>query len=305
MFASLKNILINMLGGQVVKQQIVEEAPKAAVRSEKHNLPTHMTRTTSVVKGFIYPQDLLELTGEWSKSSIANHASWVCLAKAWTSYEKMMAKLPERRNPQEIESLLDGFHAWNSVSPKQYDEDEIEMQVIKMTLKNIPKGNAETDAIRAKVRGMSVNQFKQERERVERLKKARQAEDIKGFLAMTKGSVPIVDGDYKITLAQAIAKLEDTMSFLADPMRGFDDLWACATIKVIEGDIEVLKSITHHESGNNEQFVDGVLTADHMMKNGTIATENNRGKTGEASKNPDVLLDKKSFEDWLASEHAA
>jgi hypothetical protein len=304
MLNALKSYIINALGGKIVQQQLTAEAPKAPL-AKKHGLPTHMTTTRSVVKGHIYPQDLLDLTGEWSKSSIANNASWICLAKAWQAYEKMMAKMVDRRNPQEIEALLDGFHAWNSVSPKPYDEDGIEEQVIKMCIRNVPKGTPETDAIRAKVRGMSVNQFKQDRERIERMRKAKQAENIRGFLAMTKNSVPIVDGDYKITLQQAIAKLEDTMSFLADPIRGFDDLWACATIKIIEGDIEILKTMTSRDNGNNDNFVDGVLTADHMMRNMTLRTESNRGKSGETSRNPEVISDKQAFEDWLAAENAA
>ena len=304
MLNALKFYIINALGGKIIQQQLATEAPKAPL-AKKHGLPTHMTTTRSVVKGFIYPQDVLELTGEWSKSSVANNASWICLAKAWQAYEKMMAKMVDRRNPQEIESLLDGFHAWNSVSPKPYDEDGIEEQVIKMCIRNVPKGNAETDAIRARVRGMSVNQFKQERERMERLKKVTQAENIRGFLVMAKSSTPIVDGDYKITLQQAIDKLDDTMRFLADPSRGFDDLWACATIKIIEGDIEILKTMTRNGNDNNDDFVDGVLTADHMMRNTTLRTESNRGKSGEASKNPEVVSNKQQFEDWLAAEHAA
>lgn len=109
MFASLKNTLISMLGGQVVKQQITAEAPKT--RAPKHNLPEYVTTQRTVLKGFIAPQDLSDFVSEWSKSTVANHASWINLAKAWQAFEKMMAKPVAQRDTNLVDKLLDGFHA--------------------------------------------------------------------------------------------------------------------------------------------------------------------------------------------------
>lgn len=304
MFTSLKTTLINLLGGQVVKQQITAEAPKTPVRAAKHNLPEYVTTQRTVLKGFIAPQDLSDFVSEWSKSTVANHASWINLAKAWQAFEKMMAKPVAQRDTSLVDKLLDGFHAWNSVSPRAYDKHGIEEQVIKMTMKNVGKGNLETDAIRARIRGVSLNQFKQDRERDERLRQAKQVEYIKSFLQMCEMPA-ICDGDYHIPVQQAVQKLENTCKFLADPARRFDDIWACSEILLIEDDIRALPGIAGRNNENSKDFVDGVLTADHMMRNGTIATENNRGKSGEASRNADVVANKQAFEDWLAAEHAA
>lgn len=305
MLNAIRSALINMLGGKVVQKQITEAAP---VHNFGHGRtsgrPIYNTQPTEVIKGHMTPADLSDLVSEWSKSSIANQASWIALAGAWQLFDKEMNKTPDRRNLQTIEASLDKFHAWNAVSPRPYDESGIEEQIIKMSMKPVTKGNKETDAIRARIRGVSIQMFQQERERLERLRQATSVERIKSFLTMCN-NCPSCDGNYHITIQQAVKKLEDTCKFLADPNRQFDDIWACGEILLIESDIELIKSAYGRNNENQENFVDGVLTADHMMRNGTLATESNRGKSGEASRNAEVVADKQAFEAWLASERAA
>jgi len=305
MFANLKNALITLLGGKIVQQQIISEAP---VHNFGHGRtsgrPVYNTQTTETIKGHMTPADLSDLVSEWSKSSIANQASWIALASAWQLFDKEMSKTPNRRNLQAVEASLDKFHAWNAVSPRAYDEAGIEEQVIKMSMKNVGKGNKETDAIRARIRGVSVQQFQQDRERLERLRQATMVERIKAFLSMCN-NCPSCDGNYHISVQQAITKLEDTCMFLADPARRFDDIWATSEILLIEGDIRLIREAYGKNNENREDFVNGVLTADHMMEQGTIATESNRGKSGEASKNAEVIADRKAYEDWLATQNVA
>jgi len=305
MLNAIRSALINMLGGKIIQKQITEAAP---VHNFGHGRtsgrPVYNTQPTEVIKGHMTPADLSDLVSEWSKSSIANQASWIALAGAWQLFDKEMNKTPDRRNLQAVEASLDKFHAWNAVSPRPYDESGIEEQVIKMSMKNVSKGNKETDAIRARIRGVSIQMFQQERERLERLRQATSVERIKSFLSMCN-NCPSCDGNYHISVQQVVKKLEDTCMFLADPARQFDDIWATSEILLIEGDIATVKQNYGRNNENNEPFVNGVLTSDHMMRNSTLATENNRGKTGEASKNAEVVSNQKAYEDWLASEHAA
>jgi len=305
MLNAIRSALINMLGGKVVQKQITEAAP---VHNFGHGRtsgrPVYNTQPTEVIKGYMTPADLSDLVSEWSKSSIANQASWIALASAWQLFDKEMSKTPDRRNLQAVEAALDKFHAWNAVSPRPYDESGIEEQIIKMSMKPVTKGNKETDAIRARIRGVSIQIFQQERERLERLRQATSVERIKSFLSMCN-NCPNCDGNYHISVQQIVKKLEDTCMFLADPARRFDDIWATSEILLIEGDIATVKQMCGRNNENREDFVDGILTSDYMMKHATINTENNRGKTGEASKNPDVVSDKQQFEDWLAAKHAA
>ncbi len=305
MLNAIRKTLINMLGGKVIQKQITEAAPQHNFgHGRTSGRPVYNTQPTEVIKGHISPADLSNLVSEWSKSSIANQASWIALANAWQMFDKEMGKTPDRRNLQAVEASLDKFHAWNAVSPKPYDDLGIEEQVIKMSMKNVGKGNKETDAIRARIRGMSVQMFQQERERLERLRQATMIERIKSFLSMCN-NCPSCDGNYHITVQQVVKKLEDTCKFLADPARQFDDIWATSEILLIESDIATVKQAYGRNNENNEEFVEGVLTSDHMMRNATLATESNRGKSGEASRNPEILSDKQAYENWMASEHAA
>lgn len=303
MFNSIRKTIINLLGGKVVEAQIVREAP---VHNFGHGRtsgrPVYDTKPTQVIKGHMTPADLSDLVSEWSKSSIANQASWIALASAWQLFEKEMAKTPERRNLQLVDAALDKFHAWNAVSPRPMDEVGIEEQVIKMSNKPMSKGNKETDAIRARIRGISITVFQQERERLERQRKANLVERLRSFLSMIN-NCPCCDGNHHISIAQVVKKLEDTCKFLADPARNFDDVWATSEILLIESDIETVKNCYGRNNDNNEDFINGVLTADHMMRSVSIKTESNRGKSGEASKNPEVLADRQAFEDWNAAEH--
>ena len=72
----------------------------------------------------------------------------------------------------------------------------------------------------------------------------------------------------------------------------YDPAQTAAEILLMEDDLHYHREDSNPKikvKNNDRNFVDGILTADHMMKN----------KSQHRRWYPDALSDKKSFEDWL------
>ena len=161
-----------------------------------------------------------------------------------------------------------------------------------------PKGNPSTDLIIARVRKCSVEDVRKDREKKAAIKAAIRVERIVGFVEHV-WSWTVVETEYSIPMMKVINKVIQTMEWVAG-WDSYDPAQTAAEILLMEDDLRTIEKIAKIKSNdNNEDFVDGILTADHMMKN------KSQHRSFATPTNPDALSDKKSFEDWLETKRTA
>ena len=128
-----------------------------------------------------------------------------------------------------------------------------------------PKGNPSTDLIIARVRKCSVDEVKKDRERKALIKAAIRVERIIGFVQHV-WSWTVVETEYSIPMMKVINKVIQTMEWVAG-WDSYDPAQTAAEILLMEDDlrtIEKLAKIKNNDHG--EDFIEGVLTADGMMR---------------------------------------
>lgn len=323
MFANIRKMIINLLSTK-------EEQPIAATTKfhnpeksfnaeleemEERRLMNRKTLNQKVFDdkyepierstGVFHCDDLMLIQNQRARAAVAGLGSWTALANAVRRFTTEMDKTASRRDPAKWEPLLEEFHMWNSASPSPMDSEATLLTIEKLMVKPEPKSNSATDKIIAEVRNITPEQVREERlarTKAANLKRVGYIESFNGMLwdAAHSNDVPAV-----LPWEKVFIKLAQTMEWIAS-WDSYDPAAVAGEIMEIKEDVRLLRKQEKlsNTAGKKMDFDDGKLTADGMIRNSTMAPENNRGFTGVESKNPNVIMDKQAYEEWLASDEA-
>ncbi len=209
-----------------------------------------------VLRGNISVNDISDLCSDYSKGAICSLACWSALAKGFNTYIK---------NPKDIklEAFLSEFHAWNAVSPNQMDEVAVLETIARLTQVAPAKANEQTDAIIARVRKVSVTELRAEREKKAKADTARREEQLEQFATIVWSHV-FSEHNFEMPAMKAEAKLIDTMQWIAN-WQSSNPAAQASELLLLESDLNLVRKLATRDVGNNDSFVDGTLSADHMM----------------------------------------
>ena len=203
----------------------------------------------SMRTGKFYPDHLELLSSTYLRDSIAGLGAWGALAKAFNAY----AKMQNRRNadPTAYEQAKEEFHIWNSATScdKQMNEEQVIIALDKIAEVNVPQGNAQTDAIIARVLNKDIEQVKQDRV----LKAAKQTEQRKGMLAHLCADIWQFSGedvDCFLSSAKVASKGIQTLEFIATYWQGRPEAIA-AELLLIEDDMKVIEELANREEDHD------------------------------------------------------
>ena len=146
------------------------------------------------------------------------------------------------------------------------DEEAILIATDKIAEVKPMKGSPETDAIIARVRRMSVEDIKADREAKAAKQTAERQELILGF---TQSVWSFASGDMNpsIPAAKAAGKAVQTLEWVATNWQG-DPAGIAAELLLIEADLKTIERMARDsESRNDDTFIDGTLTGDGLIRN--------------------------------------
>lgn len=269
MFTKLRNIIANALA---VKQSVQVRAVMETTGNGSltyGTIPEHIrTQNTRAampaIKGEFSIADLEDLGSERLRDAICSLGCWSAIARAFNQFNRQAGMTISRQNYNTMYNLIEEFHTWNSHSFNQMDEDATLAVIAKLTDVTIPKGNAQTDAIIARVRKVSVEDVKAER--IEKaLKKQRVQEGhVEAFNSQLWASAQGENENFSMPIAKAVMKAIQTMEWIAG-WDAFDPNTQAAELLLIEADIKYLEKLGKSANDNGEKFIDGTLTSDGMM----------------------------------------
>ena len=323
MFAHLRKMIINMLSTKEEQPITVNVTPTNNNKTfneeleelEERRLQNRKSLASKVFDdkyepierstGVFHVDDLCLIQNQRARAAVAGLGSWTALANAVRRFTTEMDKTAARRNPAKWEPLLEEFHMWNSMSPQPMDADATLATIEKLMVKPEPKSNSATDKIIAEVRGITPEQVREER--IERTKATnlKRVHLIDDFNSMLWDASNFEDVPATLSWEKVFIKLAQTMEWIAS-WDSYDPASVAGEIMEIKEDVRILRKQEKlsNTAGKKLDFDNGKLTADGMIRNSTVAPENNRGFTGVESKNPNVVMDKQAYEEWLASDEA-
>lgn len=170
-----KAIVINATQEQLSRARSVTTpaAPKHIINQRQHD--------QQPMVGDFHVSHLDSLGSNYLKNAIAQLGAWSCLARAFSEYVKVQGK--RAADETKLGQLIDELHCWNAAidSDKQMDEEAILLATDKIAEVKPVKGSPETDAIIARVRKMSVEEVRADREAKAAKQTAERQELILGF----------------------------------------------------------------------------------------------------------------------------
>ncbi|HMY41912.1 MAG TPA: hypothetical protein PLW92_02525 [Chitinophagales bacterium] len=193
------------------------------------------------VAGNLSLEQLKELSSSRVKDAIFNYAAWLCLARAFNTFCKTVAKRMQGQQALDVARELNEFHDWNASMTNPMDAARIEEIVAKLATPQVPRENNATDAILARIKGMSIDEVRKVRlEKAEEQAKAREAK-ITTFLTEVEGMADAEDcGNPSINAQTATLKAIDCLQWLANwenPDMG--------ELVIAEADIATLEAYAH------------------------------------------------------------
>ena len=256
------------------------EAPKAAPVKTQPNIRTippgvgtrrqpQFSTINTVghhVAGNLSLEQLKELSSSRVKDAIFNYAAWLCLARAFNTFCKTVAKRMQGQQALDVARELNEFHDWNASMTNPMDAARIEEIVAKLATPQVPRENNATDAILARIKGMSIDEVRKVRlEKAEEQAKAREAK-ITTFLTEVEGMADAEDcGNPSINAQTATLKAIDCLQWLANwenPDMG--------ELIIAEADIATLEAYAHAAdlkagAGESSREIDeALLNAEEM-----------------------------------------
>jgi len=268
MFATLRNAIANMISTkkQVQCTMVLDHGAKDLTYNK---MPDFLSNTQALesqaLKGEFFTSHLELLNSQRVKEAICGLGAWSALARAFNSYNNNLDKPVNRRDEKQINSLIDEFHAWNSLAQNQMDEDAVMDLATRLADVQPPKGNPSTDLIIARVRKCSVEDVKKDRERKAAVKAAIRVERIIGFVQHV-WSWTVVETEYSIPMMKVINKVIQTMEWVAG-WDSYDPAQTAAEILLMEDDLRTIEQLAKTKNNDKgEDFIEGVLTADGMMR---------------------------------------
>lgn len=268
MFATLRNAIANMISTKKKVQctMVIDEQTKNLTYGKMPAFLDNQTPAESFAyKGEFSTSHLDLLNSQRVKEAICGLGSWSALARAFNAYNQNLDKPIQRRDDEKVNSLIDEFHAWNSLAQNQMDEDAVMNLATRLADVQPAKGNPNTDLIIARVRKCSVENVKKDRERKAAVKAAIRVERIVGFVEHV-WSWSVVETEYSIPMAKVIDKVIQTMEWIAG-WDSYDPAQTAAEILLMEDDLRTIEKLSKVKNNDHgEDFMDGVLTADGMMR---------------------------------------
>jgi len=249
--------------------------------------------------GDFHVSHLDNLASDYLKSAISNLGAWSCLARAFAEYERVIGG--RSANEEKLGTILDEFHCWNASLPegKQMDDEAILLAVDKMATTKPPKGSNDTDAIIARVRKISIEEVKDDRQAKADKQTAQRKELVLGF-TQAAWSFTSSDMNPSIQSAKAAAKAIQTLEWVANSWNG-DPSGIAAELLLIERDIKLIEKMARdEESKGDDTFVQGTLTADGLIRNEISRRRHGeeRGETEGKLDKRDIALDLAAFQAW-------
>ena len=222
------------------------------------------------VAGNLSLEQLKELSSSRVKDAIFNYAAWLCLARAFNTFCKTVAKRMQGQQALDVAKALNEFHDWNSSMNNPINQERIEEIVAKLATPQVPRENDATDAILARIKGMSINEVRKMRlEKAEAQAKDREAK-IKNFLQEVEAMAECAElGNPSINAQTATLKAIDCLQWLAS--------WEnpdMAELLIAEGDITILEALAHSEglkengAGESSREIDNALLNSQEMHQG-------------------------------------
>jgi hypothetical protein len=268
MFATLRNALASMLSTkkQVQCTMVLDHGAKDLTYNKMPNfLSNTQALESQAFKGEFSTSHLELLNSQRVKEAICGLGAWSALARAFNAYNNNLDKPVNRRDEKQINSLIDEFHAWNSLAQNQMDEDAVMDLATRLADVQPPKGNPSTDLIIARVRKCSVDEVKKDRERKALIKAAIRVERIVSFVEHV-WSWTVVETEYSIPMMKVINKVIQTMEWVAG-WDSYDPAQTAAEILLMEDDLRTIEKLAKTKNNDKgEDFIEGVLTADGMMR---------------------------------------
>ena len=210
-----------------------------------------------VLKGYIGTEDIADFSSEYVRNALATLGAWSALAKGYNEFVK------DQRSDR-VSHFLNEFHAWNAVAPNQMDEEAVMLTCARLTEVKPVKANAQTDAILARVRKCSVEEVAAKRQ-ADAAKKTRQREELLEAFVTTVWSHVFSEQQFSMPAHKAEAKVLQTLEWVAS-WDSNNPAQHAAELLLIEDDLKLVRNIAKQDRQNNEEFVDGVLTSDAMMR---------------------------------------
>lgn len=267
--ANLRKSVANFIAPATI---VVPQGQRALTQPDA---PAHMLNQAQRIAeprsypGKVSASQLLSLNSEYLKDAIAQFGAWSALARAFSEYERVINK--RSKDDVKLGVLLDEFHCWNAATSndKQMDEQSVIDVTARLTQVSPQKGNAQTDAIIARVRKCSVEELRALRIKEAEVATSSRESMLEGFVAQVWGT-PTGDYDFAISGIKAVSKAIQTMEFVARSWTG-DPANIAGELLLMEADLKTLEAIAakDEDADPDARFIDGVLTADGMMNQET------------------------------------
>ena len=301
LFSTLRNSVANFIAADRQPVHMIVDNAKSltTANTPKHVLTQHeRAEDVSMAKGKFYVIDLSDLNSERARDAIAQLGCWSALARAFSEYERVTGK--RHLNDAKLNQLVDEFHAWNAskTAGGYMNEDAIFEAVAKMCVQAPAKGSAETDAILARVKKVSVEEIRQDRINKAQARTQARIDMLDGFVAMVSGFQGSETNHYAMSSAKALDKAIQTLEWVAN-WDSNNPAEQAAELLLIEDDIKMIRKLAKEEHNNDQEYSEGMMDADTLDKN--INRLDNHRKAGESAKGhpgyePDAL------EEALAAE---
>lgn len=226
-----------------------------------------------VLKGELTLSQLKMLHSQKVLGSICNYGAWEALARAFSAYCAMhRTRVVNPKMAQMLALQLDRFHAFNaeldSLGMGGMDEVAVEEVVARLTVVKPVKENAATDAILARVKHMSVEEVRKEREGRQQKEEARRAELMNAFLAEV-WSATLTDEDVTLDAQKAYGKAVSCLEWMANW-----DNPDMAEILLAEADVKLLERMAvkagriEDAAGESSREIDEALLDAAGMRDG-------------------------------------
>lgn len=215
------------------------------------------------VFGDISLEMVSQLHSDRIKHAILSYAAWSSLAIAFGLYQKTKGRYVREEVIQKFQHSVDTFHAWNASLPTPMGEEQVEDITTRLTSPLIPQENNETDIIRARVRGCTVEEIKSQRLAKAEKERALRESHVAGFLSEVWSGTSIAD-DPVMPAIKVLAKAEATLEWMAQ-----QDWIDTADLLIAEADIKILKGLTKEYGGyEGSRAIDEALASEEMMAAG-------------------------------------
>ena len=270
MFTNLRKALASFIApSQIIVMASQEELSKARSVTSP-TMPKHLTtqqkHDQQPMVGDFHVSHLDSLGSNYLKNAIAQLGAWSCLARAFSEYVKVQGK--RAADETKLGQLIDELHCWNAAidSDKQMDEEAILLATDKIAEVKPVKGSPETDAIIARVRKMSVEEVRADREEKAAKQTAERQELILGFTQAVWGFTSS-DMNPSLPIAKVAGKAIQTLEWVATNWQG-DPAGIAAELLLIEADVKVIERLAREaDSKNDDTFIEGVMTGDALTRN--------------------------------------